>query len=102
MSNPEQSEIHLLRVEMNSKFDTLTANLSKLTEVLIRKEERDKNLDEKVALMNHDVLDLDNRVKYLELQDASSKPMRDLGKHALWVLVGVVVVGIAVAIGVKQ
>lgn len=88
---------HMMR--MDDKLGELSGSINELVKVIIRKEEQDKNLNEKVTLINHDVLEHESRIRQLELDNAGTKPIREGLMKIFWAVVTFValaVVGVVV------
>lgn len=86
---------------IDTKLDKLVDSISRLTEVMARKEEADKSLADRLKKVEDGKDLLEGRVYVLELQNAASKPFRDIGMKAMFFVVGIIITAVAVSLGVK-
>lgn len=88
-----KDEIHAMRGD----FSNLTDKLSKLTEVIIRKEEQDKFLDKRLKTLenNFQIIELKHseEIKELQIKSVGTESAKSILKTLLTALLVTVVIG---------
>jgi len=98
----EQSHTDSRLASLEEKIDKLVNSIHELVTQMAVKQQTEQMLSERVKKVEEENDVLQGRVYILELENERGKPFRELGMKALYALVGLITVAIAVAIGVKK